>query len=797
MHLSAGTGTNNATDSARPPGHLFKDDEAGDGKEQAPRYTYPDVHGLQPPEGQAPRYTYPDAPVLQPPATVRVGGRLRDIVTGGGLCDPGRCDPTNRPKGKLSSLAPGIMDILTRHDLPGKLRDAVLRRSKESPFSETAISEGRTWLMTQANLLVGSSGPQADLEVSESQPFLLNLMHTLAFLAGDPDAAYPLQCASGHNIGVVEPIAPTPRVFPQKGSGNIDADTVPPMEENLPNYPSALENEAHIRRVYHEDQSLGMTVGPLSAFGAMELCGSRELYNGPLGTKDEPKPSDPDNKRTVQNGTSTGVNPRIQQNIQDQAQCPSLCDARHGMSINRKSKGTAFGFLKADVKKAHRREKIRRKDWKYAVSKLGSDEYYVHKCGVYGIASAHVYWARKAALLVRLLWAFIEDDDTLWIFIYVDDFLFLINIHRFWAQAAFLLYMLCVLGTPFSWQKMAAGMQVSWIGFDLHSKLGATGIPDDKRRVLIELLQRTRQRALVSRAEFKSIPHKLSWATTALEHLRPLLQPLFAFLHAFIKDKMAVPGLVQVCLEFYIRQLCDAPLYQSVEFRHRLHCWGSTDAAGKRGGRRCGIGGWFCTGDAIRAKAHWFTFLFVPETLPWAFDRDEDSSRRISALELLGTAVYIKMVAAVLALRPTAGPPLTPRGVQVIIPGCTDNQGNKHALARLYTKRWPGAAVLMEIAHDIVQFDLALDVEFAGRDDNRWADALANGRSDGFDPSLQYSPDISADEFWHLLPQVLRMGADMGMHLGAKQKRRACAPTAQHFAPPPVAELLAPTRGRG
>ena len=92
------------------------------------------------------------------------------------------------------------------------------------------------------------------------------------------------------------------------------------------------------------------------------------------------------------------------------------------MALNQKSIRTTYGFLKADVKKAHRQEKIRRKDWKYAVSKLGDDEFYVHKCGVYGIASAHLFWGRKAALLIWLLWAFIAEDDTLWIFIYVEDF---------------------------------------------------------------------------------------------------------------------------------------------------------------------------------------------------------------------------------------------------------------------------------------------------------------------------------------------------------------------------------------
>ena len=49
------------------------------------------------------------------------------------------------------------------------------------------------------------------------------------------------------------------------------------------------------------------------------------------------------------------------------------------MAINRRGRAHSqahYVFLKADVKKAHRRERIRKEDRKYMVSKLGPDEYY-------------------------------------------------------------------------------------------------------------------------------------------------------------------------------------------------------------------------------------------------------------------------------------------------------------------------------------------------------------------------------------------------------------------------------------
>ena len=70
----------------------------------------------------------------------------------------------------------------------------------------------------------------------------------------------------------------------------------------------------------------------------------------------------------------------------------------------------------------------------------------------------------------------------------MDDFLFLINVGRFWPQATFLLFLLCIFGTPFSWNKLAAGMRLTWIGFHLNAKVGVTGLDLYKRAELVQVL---------------------------------------------------------------------------------------------------------------------------------------------------------------------------------------------------------------------------------------------------------------------------------------------------------------------
>ena len=59
-----------------------------------------------------------------------------------------------------------------------------------------------------------------------------------------------------------------------------------------------------------------------------------------------------------------------------------------------------YFILKADVTKAHRRIKVKRKDWKYQDAKLDG-KYWVNKVGTYGVSSAQLCWGRMAALLLR------------------------------------------------------------------------------------------------------------------------------------------------------------------------------------------------------------------------------------------------------------------------------------------------------------------------------------------------------------------------------------------------------------
>ena len=73
----------------------------------------------------------------------------------------------------------------------------------------------------------------------------------------------------------------------------------------------------------------------------------------------------------------------------------------------------------ADVTKAHRRIKVLPKDWKYQVACI-QDRWWVNRVGTYGMASAQLYWGRKASLVLRLLYYIFPQVD--WHLVFVDDY---------------------------------------------------------------------------------------------------------------------------------------------------------------------------------------------------------------------------------------------------------------------------------------------------------------------------------------------------------------------------------------
>ena len=101
--------------------------------------------------------------------------------------------------------------------------------------------------------------------------------------------------------------------------------------------------------------------------------------------------------------------------------------------------------------------------------------------------------------------------------------------------------------------------------------------------------------------------------------------------------------------------------------------------------------------------------------------------------------------------------------------GNTDNIGNVYVLAKHYTNRWPGAAILMELAAIMLETEAHMSIGHVPRERNIWADDLANLIIEGFDPAKRWDP-IQELGTTIVLDALLIYGRQLGFHLSKKER---------------------------
>ena len=122
--------------------------------------------------------------------------------------------------------------------------------------------------------------------------------------------------------------------------------------------------------------------------------------------------------------------------------------------------------------------------------------------------------------------------------------------------------------------------------------------------------------------------------------------------------------------------------------------------------------------------------------------------------------------------------------------GETDNSGNVYVLAKHYTNRGPGAAILMEVAAIMLETEAHMSISHVPRERNIWADDLANLNIAGFDPAKRWDP-IAELGNTIVLKDLLLYGRQLGLHLSKKEREQRG--TKARLAP---ASLSKPFHGR-
>ena len=155
--------------------------------------------------------------------------------------------------------------------------------------------------------------------------------------------------------------------------------------------------------------------------------------------------------------------------------------------------------------------------------------------------------------------------------------------------------------------------------------------------------------------------------------------------------------------------------------------------------------------------AKWFKVDLDRKNAAWAFAKGEPF-KAIASLELLST-----MLGVILLLDFAEDPELR-NGCAISVGGLTDNRGNKFAVAKLLTTKWPLSAFVAELVAQLEARDILLDVSWVPRELNAEADAITNGEVNWLAASLQMKADIEKLPFI-LLKDLLSAGSEFYKNL--------------------------------
>jgi hypothetical protein len=96
----------------------------------------------------------------------------------------------------------------------------------------------------------------------------------------------------------------------------------------------------------------------------------------------------------------------------------------------------------------------------------------------------------------------------------------------------------------------------------------------------------------------------------------------------------------------------------------------------------------------------------------------------------------------------------------VRLQGVTDNLGNTFVLSKLMSSKFPLIVVLSELAAQLKARSMALELDWAPRDQNEEADALTNNDFSAFDLSKRVSVDVDKIP-WLIMPKMLGVAGDI------------------------------------
>ena len=182
--------------------------------------------------------------------------------------------------------------------------------------------------------------------------------------------------------------------------------------------------------------------------------------------------------------------------------------------------------------------------------------------------------------------------------------------------------------------------------------------------------------------------------------------------------------------------------------------------------------------------ARWFKLHLDRESASWAYAKGEPF-KTIASLELLGT-----LMGVMLLLEADEDQEMR-SGCSVSVGGVTDNRGNRFAIAKLLTTKWPLAAFVAETAVQLETRGILLDVTWVPRELNVEADAITNCNVEWLSPELEIKTKFEDLPFM-VLKEFLTLGEAFQKDLEAVNIEDATVTPHSHVGPAPLLKVRDP-----
>ena len=114
---------------------------------------------------------------------------------------------------------------------------------------------------------------------------------------------------------------------------------------------------------------------------------------------------------------------------------------------------------------------------------------------------------------------------------------------------------------------------------------------------------------------------------------------------------------------------------------------------------------------------------------------------RVAPMEMYGTLILLEALWNKM---------LVPSTHMMHFKAGTDNQGNSMSILNTRSKSWPSSIILMQMVWSAHEHNIELGIRHIYRESNTWADQLAGGDVQGFDPSKRLRTSMATNK-WDLL----------------------------------------------